>query len=552
MQIGFRGEREDSTMIPSRFPLFFVAVCLLLVGGTWFVALGQEANDDADNKAPIIEPQVLHVLKRENASATFTFSRNGKFFASNDGAVARVWHTRTWKEVASFTDKVHPGYKFIDLSPDGTILALTGAGREEIKLFDVVAGDLLQTLEGHQSFINALAFSPDGKAIAAIDNDNNLKLWDVKTGKDMARFKTKPKESEAGRRLAFTPDGKALAVAFNNGVVHLLDVKTGDEIRKLVPPDHVSNNLPEGLAFSPDGRFLASGPRGRNVVIIWEMSTGKANITFQWPETAKPGGRVIGGVAIDRDPERHGGISDLAFTGDGRSLIVACLDGWTRVWETSIWRMRFKVDDICPSFAGAPAGPLFAMSGQKEKKYTEIAFYDFRTCVPPRPTDGPRDPEKLWSDLANNDAARAYASIRDLASDPKIALPALDKRLPTVDSVKPEALERHIQDLDDNEFEVRRDAKKRLAELGEVAQPALTKALAKNPSVEASTKIKDLLRLLDDAPQGDRLRFLRAMEVLEDIGSPEARRILKRLAGGDPAALLTREAKAALERLSAE
>jgi HEAT repeat protein len=168
------------------------------------------------------------------------------------------------------------------------------------------------------------------------------------------------------------------------------------------------------------------------------------------------------------------------------------------------------------------------------------------------PADAPPDPEKLWSDLGNKDSARAYASIRELTSDPKIALPALDKRLPTADSVKPEVLERYIQDLDDNKFEVRRDAKKRLAELGEVAQPALAKALAKNPSVEASTQIKDLLRLLDDAPQGDRLRFLRAVEVLEDIGSPEARRILKRLAGGDPAALLTREAKAALDRLNAE
>jgi len=93
--------------------------------------------------------------------------------------------------------------------------------------------------------------------------------------------------------------------------------------------------------------------------------------------------------------------------------------------------------------------------------------------VAPRVGQAPRDSAKLWSELATYDSACSYESIRDLVSDPKTALPALDKRLPTVDSVKAAVLQGYIQDLDDNRFEVRRDAKNRLAELGEVAQPAL-------------------------------------------------------------------------------
>jgi WD40 repeat protein len=268
-------------MIPSRFPFFFVAACLLSVGGTWFVALGQDLND-ADAKAPIIEPQVLHVLKRENGFATFTFSRNGKRFAMNDGPVARVWDTGTWKEVAIFTDKTETNYKYVLLSPNGGVLGLTSNLGEEIKLFDVESGRLLRTLNGHEARIVSSTFSPDGKTIAATDDNADLKLWDVETGKDLDRFKTKPKDSGHGRNLAFSPDGKTLAVATPDGEIHLLGVKKGEEIRKFTPTDPAFNQ-PRGLAFSPDGRFLAAGAWQLSNVTIWDVSTGKVFCQLQWP-----------------------------------------------------------------------------------------------------------------------------------------------------------------------------------------------------------------------------------------------------------------------------
>ena len=90
-----------------------------------------------------------------------------------------------------------------------------------------------------------------------------------------------------------------------------------------------------------------------------------------------------------------------------------------------------------------------------------------------------------------------------------------------------------------------------MEELGEIAKPALTKALAGDPSREARKQMEELLDALDRSLAGDRLRMLRAVEVLEMLGSPEARGVLKRLAGGAPEAFLTRQAKAALERFDA-
>jgi hypothetical protein len=87
-----------------------------------------------------------------------------------------------------------------------------------------------------------------------------------------------------------------------------------------------------------------------------------------------------------------------------------------------------------------------------------------------------------------------------------------------------------------------------------VAEPALTRALANDPSPEARRRIEQLLHQVTEErlyPTADQLRAVRAVEVLERIGSPQARRVLAALAGGAPQAQLTVEAQTALERLAA-
>jgi Anaphase-promoting complex subunit 4 WD40 domain/WD domain, G-beta repeat len=507
----------------------------------------QETGQDSESRDPIVEPRILNVVKREKAWATFAFSGNGKRFALNDGSTARVWDVGSWKEVASLTDESETRYNYVLLSPDGKILGLTCNGRMEIKLIDAASGKLLRKLVGHQKAIVCPTFSPDGKTIAATDYNDDLKLWDVETGKDLERFKTKPIDSGKARSLAFSPDGRTLAVHTPDGVIHLLDVKKGEPVRDL-SPTHQPDNGPRGLAFSPNGRYLAVGARSESTVTIWDLKAAKIHCQIQW---AVPSDRDMLtrklGAPRPRMAARPGSES-LAFTGDDRSLVAECGDGMIRVWETTTWGLRYKIEDAFANLAVAPAGTLFAISGQKEKS-TRVAICDSRSVASPHSKSAPLDPVKAWSDLTSNDSAQAYESIRNLVSDPKITIPALDKRLATVDSVKPAVIEGHIRDLDDNKFEVRRHAKQCLADLGEIARPALAKAIVNNPSVEASAQIKVLLEVFDNPPQGDTLRLLRAVEVLEGIGSPEARRVLKRIADGDPGALLTREAKAALNRL---
>lgn len=112
-------------------------------------------------------------------------------------------------------------------------------------------------------------------------------------------------------------------------------------------------------------------------------------------------------------------------------------------------------------------------------------------------------------------------------------------------------IKRLLADLDNDQFTARQQAERELEKRGVQTEPALRKALEKPSSPEARRRVEQLLEKLHGPARTTAvMRQMRALEVLEHIGSPEARQLLRTLAGGPPEARLTREAKAALERLT--
>jgi hypothetical protein len=108
-----------------------------------------------------------------------------------------------------------------------------------------------------------------------------------------------------------------------------------------------------------------------------------------------------------------------------------------------------------------------------------------------------------------------------------------------------------IRDLDSEAFEVRSRATKELEQIPEAAEPALIKALEKTPSLEVRLRLKRLLEHGNALSLPvDRLRLVRAVEVLEAIGNAESREHLKRLSQGAAVSRLTYEAKESLRRLT--
>jgi hypothetical protein len=110
-----------------------------------------------------------------------------------------------------------------------------------------------------------------------------------------------------------------------------------------------------------------------------------------------------------------------------------------------------------------------------------------------------------------------------------------------------------IEQLDSDEFKVRQKAKTDLMTVGDQALPYVAKELARKIPLEVRQNLVAMqAKLAPGGMTGERLRLVRAIEVLERMGSMEARQLLQTLADGPPGALATAHAQAALQRLQAK
>jgi hypothetical protein len=132
-------------------------------------------------------------------------------------------------------------------------------------------------------------------------------------------------------------------------------------------------------------------------------------------------------------------------------------------------------------------------------------------------------------------------------ANPGPATEFLAEALQPIRAADPKELTRLIGELDAEEFETRERASQALAALSLQAGPALAEALKNPRSAEQRRRLSDLCK--PGVLHPERLRLLRAIEVLEALATPEARAILERLATGEPIAEETRQARAALARM---
>jgi hypothetical protein len=372
----------------------------------------------------------------------------------------------------------------------------------------------------------SLAFAPDDKTLLTRGIDYTaVRLWDLATGKERRRLEG---FAPALFPVAVSPDGRWLAAWSPEEVLGLWDLRVGKLVREL--QDHPGASLL--LAFSPDGRSLITSGQDERPC-LWEVASGKMRCRF--------GGDLI----TDR----------VAFSPDGHTLAAAPSRGPISFWDVGTGRPVGQRGEAhlgggVLALAFSPQGTRLA-SGHANG--TALVWDVAAIVNRARPHTPPLTEDQLesrWADLASADAEKAYRAIHALASRPGESVGLLGKKLRPAEAVDPKRISRLVAALDSETFAVREDAVRELEEVGERAEPALRRALRGGPSLEKARRIEGLLgKLAAGKLTAEQLREVRAVEVLEYAGTPAARRLLEKLAGGAEGARLTQEAKLALARL---
>jgi RNA polymerase sigma factor (sigma-70 family) len=481
-------------------------------------------------------------------------------------------------------------------SPDGQHVATNGRIDGTLRVWDAATGRLLMQVRRSPRSVFACAFSADGRTLYSCWDDK-LIVSDAATGRELRVWKPDdPDKPNVARQLMgmYLSDDRRKLMAVSQSmdpqplpVCSLVGWDTAT--RKQLFRRRLASSANFWIAVSVDAGLLAlpaadhdgnKGAAGRGPMQLEDVQTGERLLTFPtlkgqtWPLVFSADGRLlISTTSGPAPPPAPGGWSQTlrvwevltasellalpttdgnakaAISPDGRLLAAPTSDGQILVWDLRKGKERHRfqrLDAQVTSLAFSPDGRRL-VSGLSD---STLLVWDVPKANGPAAKLDADGAAKAWADLASTHAPRAFRARGALASSPAEALPLLKEHLHPARSADAQRLRRLLADLESEQFAVREKAQRELEELGDLAEPVLRQALEGKPSLEMRRRVQAVLEhLRGPVTQPELLRSLRAVAVLEDIGTPEARGLLETLAADADEARQTREAKAALRRL---
>jgi WD40 repeat protein len=251
-----------------------------------------------------------------------TFSPHGRYCATGRGDVS-LWDLDSGRKLASLPHesvRYFPPFHALAFSPDGKTIAAAGTGRV-VQFWDRESGKLQGSFDdGLANTATYVVFSPDGRALAVADNEGGVCVYDISTGK--IPFRTVADRAVyAIASLAFSPDGKLLATTQpGGGAVRLWKWSTGEAVASLAGVAH-----PGTVAFSSDGQLLAGTGLSPGPVKIWDVNSGKERLS------------------LDTSPETLS-CTAVTFSRDAKLLAAFDIDGRIMIWDVASGRTEATLD----------------------------------------------------------------------------------------------------------------------------------------------------------------------------------------------------------------
>jgi WD40 repeat protein/DNA-binding SARP family transcriptional activator len=255
----------------------------------------------------------------------------------------------------------------------GSTRFATSGNDGTVSVWDLVTGERLRTIDGHDGSVNSLAFSPDDQLLVTTGDDGALGLWDPRSGERHGE----PLHGHQGAVLgaAIDPTGRTLATGGADRTVLVWDLASGEPVTRLAGHTDLVNTV----AFHPAGGRLLSASSD-TTARIWDLATGQLAVELRghaWqveqavfsPDGSRVATGSIDGSAMIWEAETGARLLTLAnlspvtavgFSPDGTRLAVGGSDGTAHLWEAETGRHVMAL----AGHTAAVSGVAFSAEGE--------------------------------------------------------------------------------------------------------------------------------------------------------------------------------------------
>ena len=297
--------------------------------------------------------KILSVVMSPNGKLIISAGDCGKSNSSQCHNI-KLWDVITGKEIASLQGHSQ-NVNAIAMTANGKTL-VSGSDDKTIKIWDLQTNKLIHTLKSHTDAIHSLAISGDGKILVSASDDKTIKIWNLITGK---LIRTLIGHKYWVRSVDISPDGVTLASGSFDKTIKLWNLNQEAPIMNLA----TSSQTVIAVAFSPNGKILASSSRDRTIK-LWNLQTLKEIRTLMIEDNSvntiafSPDGKILASAGRNISGEQiyhtiklwnvatgeemltltghSNAVTSLAFSADGKFLVSGGEDNLIKIWQIPV------------------------------------------------------------------------------------------------------------------------------------------------------------------------------------------------------------------------